>query len=275
MDLSTSLSSQMNPMKTLFSTLLFALVLSASAQDLKITYIANEGVLLEGGGQKVLIDALFDDFYEAYLSPSEAVMADMKASARPFNNVALTLTTHVHRDHFEAKTAGDFIKAHQETQFLSTEEVVTELKSKYDTKSFEDRVSGKRRIIEKMSDTFNGITVHSFFINHAGTRSAAIENLGFIIEIGGKKVLHLGDSDMDIERYSALNLSQYKLDVVLVPYWYMSSDDGREILDNHIKAKSLIGIHYPKAPSPAALEAISTNYPSARVFQKTLTEVQY
>lgn len=265
----------MNLMKTLLSALLFSLALSTSAQGLKVTYIANEGVLLENGGQKVLIDALFDDFYEPYLSPSEAVMANMQASTKPFDNVVLTLTTHVHRDHFEAKTAGDFIKAHQETQFLSTEEVVTELKSKYDTNPFNNRINGKSKTIEKMSDTMNGITVHSFFINHAGSRSSAIENLGFVIEIGGKKVLHLGDSDMDIERYSALNLSQYEIDVVLVPYWYMSSDNGREILDNHIKAKNLVGIHFPKAPSAAALEAIKENYPKATVFQKTLTEIQY
>lgn len=265
----------MNPMKTIYSTLLLVLTISVSAQDLKITYIANEGVLLENGEQKVLIDALFDDFYEAYLSPSEALMSDMQSSKSPFDNVALALTTHVHRDHFEAKTAGDFIKAHQESQFLSTAEVVTELKSKYDIKSFEARISGKQKTTAKMTDTINGIRLHSFFIKHAGTRSAAIENLGFIIEIGGKKVLHLGDSDMDIERYSALNLAQYQVDVALVPYWYMSSDEGMEIIDNHIKAKNLIGIHYPKAPSPAALNQIKENYPEAKVFQKTLTEVQY
>lgn len=265
----------MNKLLTLLS--LFLAISFSHAQDLKITYIANEGVLLQGSAKKVLIDALFDDFYNDYLSPSAATIGQMMESDSPFDQVDLVLTTHFHRDHFEANLTGNFLKNHQESQLLTSAQVKGELSSKYtDYDKITARVKGHQHGVQTLEDNINGLKVYSFFINHAGgQRTENIENMGFIIEIGGKRVLHLGDADMNPERFKEVNLSQYNVDVALVPYWYMSSEAGIDILNNHIKAKQLVGIHYPKAPSAAALEEIKKNYPKATVFQKTLTEVQY
>ncbi|OEK02812.1 hypothetical protein BFP97_15345 [Roseivirga sp. 4D4] len=264
-------------MKVLYSCLIILVTLAASAQDLKVTYIANEGVLLEGGGKKAMIDALFDDFYKDYLSPSEATVEQMMTSQSPFDQVDLIMTTHFHRDHFEANLTGNFLKNHQESRLLSSEQVKGELESKYvDYDKVKTQIKGHQRGVHTLQDNINGLKVYSFFINHAGgERTAHIENMGFIIEIGGKRVLHLGDADMNPERFREVDLAKYNIDVALVPYWYMSSDEGMDIINNHIKAKDLIGIHYPKAPSPSALSQIKENYPKATVFQKTRTEVQY
>ncbi|MBO3699811.1 MBL fold metallo-hydrolase [Roseivirga sp. E12] len=264
-------------MKAFYTSILILTAFSISAQDLKVTYIANEGVLLEGGGSKAIIDALFDDFYKDYLSPSEATVKQMMESSSPFDQVNLILTTHFHRDHFEANLTGNFLKNHRETRLLSSEQVKGELESKYvDYSQITSQIKAHKRGVQTLEDNINGLKVYSFFINHAGgERTAHIENMGFIIEISGKRVLHLGDADMNPERFKEVDLTKYNIDVALVPYWYMSSEEGMDIINNHIKAKHLIGIHYPKAPSASALEAIKENYPKATVFQKTLTEVQY
>lgn len=251
-----------------YLVLVFPILLNA--QDLKITYIANEGVLIENKSEKVLIDALFDDFYKDYVSPSEATVEQMMNSENPFDEVSLVLTTHIHRDHFEANLTGDFLKSHQESRLLSSAQIKKELETKYvDYAQIENRIEGRTRGVQTLTDDINGVTVYSFFMYHAGgERTRSIENMGFIVEMGSKKILHLGDSDMNPDRFKEVNLTQYNIDVALVPYWYMSSDEGIEIINDHIKPKQLVGIHYPKAPSRTALDEIKKNYPKAIVFQK-------
>ncbi len=253
------------------------LTTSISAQDVKITYLANEGVLIESDDKKVMVDALFDDHYKAYMSPSPELVARMNNKQNPFEQVDLVLTTHIHRDHYEAKITGDFLSAHEESKFISSAQVRDDLEEKYISYAdIKPRVIAHNRDTYTTREVINGITVHSFFINHSGGfRAANIENMGFIVELGGKKILHLGDSDMDVERFRAVNLSQYNVDVALIPYWYMVDEKGQEIIRNHIKPGNLIGVHYPKVGSPTALEEINSSFPKAIVFKTALESRQY
>ena len=239
-------------------------------QGLKVTYLANEGVLIESGSKAILIDALFDDYYEDYLSPSKELINQMNSKQAPFQNVDLVAATHIHRDHFEAKLTGSFLNSHKESKFLSSNQVRNDLKEKYEGYGkIEAQVIAHNRDVMTVRERVNGILIHSFFINHSGgEQTQNIENMGFVIELGGKKILHLGDAEMDIERFKAVNLSQYDIDVALVPYWYMADENGRQILNDQIRSKALIGIHFPKVGSPMVLEEIGKFYPKARVFKE-------
>lgn len=263
-------------MKPVLTFLIFFFALQVNAQS-KVTYVANEGVLIDLEGKKVLIDALFDDFYKDYLSPDEETINRMMESQEPYNQIDVVLATHIHRDHFEAQIAGRFMTQHKESQLLSSEQIVKELEAKVENyDAFKSRVTSKTRVVEKLTDEVNGVTIHSFFIYHAGgERTRSIENMGFIVESNGKRVLHLGDADMDVARFAELDFTQYDLDVALVPYWYMADETGRKIVDDHIKAKKLVGVHYPKAPSPMALQDIRTNYPKATVFHAPNEQVRF
>ena len=257
-------------MRFLLSIFLLSASIASPAQNLEVTYIGNEGVLLSTGNQKVMIDALFDNYYKDYLNPDEVTLNKMINGTTPFNDIDVLLSTHIHRDHFEVSLTGRFLTAHPETQFLSSGQIKIELEKEYEKfVSIQGRIEGFIRD-EKMHDSnSDGVSVKSFFVYHAGgNRTKSIENMGFIVEIGGKRILHLGDSDTLTERYKALNLAQYDIDVALVPYWFMMSVEGQDIINNHIKAKNLIGIHFPKAGSPLALKEIKNKYPQAKVFRK-------
>lgn len=233
------------------------------SQQRSITYIANEGVLIEKGDQKVLIDALFDEFYEAYLSPTEATREMMISGEIPYDQVNAVLTTHIHRDHFEPTIAGDFLKEHLESKFLSTAQAGNSLKEYEHYEQLANRIITHEKGTFTLTDEVNGIKVYSFFTEH----SPGIENMGFVFEIGGSSILHLGDSNIDLERFKQLNLKQYNIDVALVPYWYMSDEVGQKIINEEIKAEQLVGIHFPKAPSSMVLKTIEVNYPEATVFK--------
>jgi hypothetical protein len=54
---------------------------------LDVTYIANEGFLIQAGGKKVLVDALFND--EFFFTPSPELLAQMTRGSGSFADVNL------------------------------------------------------------------------------------------------------------------------------------------------------------------------------------------
>lgn len=263
-------------MKTFFSLLFTTFCLYASAQQVRITYIANEGVLIESGSQKVMIDALFDKYYEDYLHPTEDMLEKMIAGRAPYNDIDLLLSTHIHRDHFAPSVTGRFLKRHPETRLISSEQLAKSVTDDYAGGSaVASQVEGIVRDMRVHSREVNGVKVRAFFIFHAGStdmRTRQIENMGYLVEVGGKKILHLGDSDMLPDRFRQLDLKSMGVDIALVPYWYMADETGVQIINETIKPKQLLGIHFPRAGSPLALKEIAKNFPDAYVFSKVLEE---
>lgn len=260
--------------------LLLSLLLNTSlvcAQEHQVTYIANEGIMIEASGKKVLIDALFDAYYDQYLSPDAPTRQAMIEGESPYANIDLALVTHMHRDHFEAKVTEQFLQQQRKSRLLSSEQVKNEIRKVSGSFStIENRIVSRTRDTYTVESSIKGIKVFSFFINHAGgDRQIGIVNMGFVVEIDGKRVLHLGDSEMDFRRFQEVDLKQYEIDLALVPYWYLSDQQGKRIVNETIAAKKVVGIHFPKAPSKMAISEIADQFPEAHVFQKVGESVSY
>ncbi len=54
-----------------------------------VTYVANEGFLVEAAGKKVLIDALFDAGFDRYLAPTPELLEQLAGARGPFAGVDL------------------------------------------------------------------------------------------------------------------------------------------------------------------------------------------
>ena len=71
-------------------------------KNCEVTYISNEGFLVEVDGKKVLIDALFDRIAGDWCdSPTDSITDLMKNSKCPFENIDIVAITHHHVDHFD------------------------------------------------------------------------------------------------------------------------------------------------------------------------------
>ncbi len=264
-------------MRYFLLSLLSIVSVSALSQQLTITYIANEGVLIESAGKKVIIDALFDKFYDDYLHPDEALLEKMISGDAPYDNVDLLLSTHIHRDHFAPTMTGRFLKGHPETKLISSAQLAKSVTDDYaEGTSLGKQMEGIVRDTQIHEREVNGIKVTAFFIYHAGgSRTRSIENMGYLVDINGTKILHLGDSDMNPDRFKALDLKAMGVDIAMVPYWYMADETGVSIVNDQIQPKNLIGIHFPKAGSPMALEEIAKHFPEARVFKEVFETAKY
>ena len=126
-----------------------------------------------------------------------------------------------------------------------------------------------------MTSNHDGIKVKFLSLRHGSERFRSIQNMGHLIEIGGVKLLHIGDADMTAENFSAFNLSQENIDIAFIPYWFLLSENGRKLVKEQFNPKKIIAVHIP----PDEAEQISAQFnktnPDVVLFTKILEEMSF
>jgi len=246
---------------------------SLSAQ--KATYIANEGIMIEYGGAKILIDALFENKKPKFMAPESGVVSKMTTGKSPYHQVDLALVTHAHLDHFSAGLSMKFLKSNPKAQMIITGQAMDSLLTKPGFSELQSRVTVPPYVRKWHTYSEGSISVKSAYVKHAGKRNAKVQSLLFLITIGDKKILHLGDPDQDLSRFGYLNLVREQVDVVFVPFWYLTNFYGVELVKKYFAPKKIVGIHFPLTGSSKTLSKIKQQAPGAVVFTKTGQVVRF
>ena len=101
----------------------------AQGASVRVTYLANEGVMIQGGAAKILIDALFRDSLGSYVRHSSPVQEQIETGKPPFDGVGLALATHFHLDHWDAGAISRFLRTNTSARFASTPDAVAMMPS--------------------------------------------------------------------------------------------------------------------------------------------------
>src|SRR6202007_3289529 len=88
------------------------------ASDIEITYLANEGVLIQCEDEKILVDALFRDSLDEYARHSPGVQEKLETGQAPFDGVRFALATHFHLDHWDAGAITRFLRSNPKALFV-------------------------------------------------------------------------------------------------------------------------------------------------------------
>lgn len=239
-----------------------------SRQDgVTITFLANEGVMLEGGGRKVLIDALFLKYETAFALPADSTQRALQGARPPFGDVDLVLATHHHGDHFHPAPVAAHLRANPGATLLSTRQVVDSLRGRIPAS---DPVS--RRILARAlpdgarrREVVDGIAVELL-----GLRHHDIGHLGYIVEIGGRRVLHVGDTDRAERSFPALRLDTARIDVALLPEWMLRDERGRELVDRWIRPRHVVAFHVSVGEEERTARRVRRAMPEAVTFVRSL-----
>jgi len=161
--------------------------------DLKVTFVANAGFLIEVGDKKVAIDALLRP-WGGYQSLSVADVSRMENARWPFDAIDLIVVTHDHFDHYAVEVLFTYLENNPGSAALSTQGVEENLRmiAENDENLLDRMIGRKIRAGESSRIIVNGIGVELMNFPHG---PGAPENLGVIISIGGFRVLHTGDLD--------------------------------------------------------------------------------
>ena len=200
----------------MWSVLALAGVVPTGA-ELRVTYLANEGFLLDSGEARVLIDALFDRGVEGYATLPPAMLSAARTANAPFDRIDLILATHYHADHFDAGTVIAHLRSNPAARFVSTPQAIAKIEALAD---------GDRRILDRVEGVFPpegnsiskewpGIHLEVLNLHHGRGGRPEIENLGFLVEMGGLTWLHIGDTEATVDDFRPYSLRQRSIDVAI------------------------------------------------------------
>ena len=249
----------------------------AQPPTVEITYIANEGVLISSGGKQVLIDGLHREYGPEYAFLPPADRNKLENAKPPFDAIDLILVSHRHLDHFHPESVGLHLQHNPKAVLVSSQQVVDEVEKNFkDFQVIKSRVTAatppwRERVMMKAA----GIDFEILGIRHGTGRHAAIQNLGHIIKLGGKKLLHVGDADTSIENFEKFNLDEEGIDVALLPDWFLLGSEGQTLIREHIKPKQIVAVHVSPSSGEKVASQIKQAFPGAIAFTTMLEKKQF
>ena len=244
---------------------------------LEITYIANEGVLISSGDKQVLIDGLHREYERGYAFLPAPEREKIEGAKAPFDEIDLILVSHLHLDHFHPESVGLHLKHNPEATLVSSQQVVEEVEKKFkEYQSIKARVTGATPLLkEKVAMKAAGIDFEILGLGHGSGRHSWIQNLGHVIKLGGKKLLHLGDVDTSAEIFESFNLDEEAIDIAFIPVWFLLGKEGQTIVREQIKPKQIIAVHISPDDAEKVARQIKQAFPNAVAFTTMLEKRLY
>lgn len=224
------------------------------ASPVAVDYLGNEGVLLAGAGRRVVIDALFGDGLPGYATVEPARRAELEAARGEFAGVDLVLATHAHGDHFDAAAVASHLRANPRALFVSTPEAVAAVRAR---PAGEQLAARLRAVLpregERETVRHAGVTVTLFQLHHGRGLARPVAHLGFLVELAGRRIVHLGDTEATAAELATTGLAEAQSDLALVPFWRLLDAAGRAAIRDAVRPSRLAAIHVPRPEAPAAM----------------------
>jgi L-ascorbate metabolism protein UlaG (beta-lactamase superfamily) len=246
--------------------------LSVQRDGVQITFLANEGVMLAADGKKVLIDGLFLKYETGYAVPADSTQTALAAARAPFDSVDLVLVTHRHGDHFHPAPVAAHLLANPRATLVTSSQVIDSLRGRLPrgaglSSRIHPRTTapGARR-----HEVVNGIAVELLGLPHASRRHRAVEHLAYIVELGGRRVLHVGDAEISEATLAPFRLDNARIDVALVPTWIITNPDTRRAVERWIRPKQVVGIHVGESDPQREAGEVRAAMPAAVTLTRSL-----
>jgi ankyrin repeat protein/predicted alpha/beta superfamily hydrolase len=221
----------------------------------KVTYIANMGYMISSANKTVLVDALFEQGFNSYLTPSKHIVNKMNKHEEPFNSADLMLITHDHGDHFSPDMVAEYITNSDKLNVICNSKTSERLKIALENKADTSRVKEIMPDLYKSINTeASGIDVKVFRLRHADGNGTS-ENLGFLFTLEGINIFIGGDACGNAwngtvvsgeKEYDLSGIKNSTIDLAIINRGFLWGDDspGIEILKKHINPKHIILGHF-------------------------------
>ncbi|MHC1720165.1 MAG: MBL fold metallo-hydrolase [Clostridiaceae bacterium] len=218
-------------------------------QSVKITFIANAGVLAEYGGIRFLIDGLQGEEESSFSKVADKTLKYMLAGEGKFKNIDYILFSHEHPDHFAPYYLMQYLKNNNVKRvFLPENDSNTIIGLPQYMK--ESGIGCELIKLQKgewlQYKLREHILVTVFGTLHMGPHYADIMNYCYLLNLGTKNILFTADADYLEENFTDA-LSGVDVDAVFVNPLFFNSKAGRNLIKNIIKPREVIIYHIPFA----------------------------
>lgn len=227
-------------------------------------YLGNMGVLLEAGDRAVVVDALFGDGLADYPVVPPATRDSLERALGRFADVDAVLVTHVHDDHFDPEAVARHLEHNPGAVLVGPEAVAAELETAVGERyvAIADRVLGITPPYGARV-AVDGLPVEVVRIRHTSPRNRDVENLGFVVDLGGWRALHVGDAfTIDADFPDAIAGT---IDTALLPFWLVIEPAHLADVRARIDPGAIVALHLPVEGTERWVERIRTADPAVEV----------
>ncbi len=245
----------------------------------RIRFLGNCGYLISGDGKRILVDALYkhpNPQYAHVRTPDDA-FRKMLDSEPPFQKINILLVSHYHDDHFTPDMAFPFLIKHPETRMIANEHTL----SLAEEKDPENYAKIKHQTVghtpewgEVRTVSVNGCLIKLYLVKHTTGAHLKREFIvtQFLIELGGLKMLHMGDMYIppNMEYFRKFGLEKENIDIVFHQNW--NHDSGKILMNNFIKPKFFIAMHNNLHTEGQYYRSIVEAFPNTTIFTEPLEE---
>ena len=248
--------------------LVLGLVLSEGAfAEVSITRLANEGVILDDGVTRIMIDGMVVEPYSLYGGLPPALARQFEFARGVFADIDLALASHRHHDHNQPVFSCIFMRNSTGTRMYSSRQVLELMRERCrNLVTTSPRVTEiDPRYNEPVEITGETATVSAFLLTHGTGKYAQLQNYGHLVHMGGLNILHIGDAAMDPTDFKTAGLDEVDLDVVLIPFWFFQPGPGMAVVERFMNAPHKLAVHIPPGEMAEVSEYLSENYPEVRV----------
>lgn len=244
----------------------------AKVEGVDVTFLANEGFYLESGRYGVLIDAFVREPTEPYGALPAEVHKQLANAKPPFDKLTVVLVSHDHPDHVQMRGLEKYLEHNPMAQLFSSPQVVHGLSSAaQDFEAIARRVTpvqttpGSIKALKQ-----EDVRIDFFQLAHGGKGNEKVLNLGHLIEMGGLRILHVGDAEPAVENFAAYDLKARKIDIAFVPYWFFGKAGGTRVLNEQIQARVVVACHVPPKEEEKLQELLTAQFPQVVMFKEAL-----
>lgn len=264
--------------KACIAAVLIGLSSGSLFADVTIIQLANEGVILsDQGSARVMIDGMVVEPYSVYGGLSAELSEQFFQGEGAFGGIQLALVSHQHHDHNQPGAACKFLQRSTKTQFVSSVQVMDLMREKcrqFITTSPRIRIIDPQQGHGSVID-MDAVRVTAFPISHGVGKYAKLQNYAHLVEIGGLRILHLGDAAMDAENFGAAGVENMNADVVLIPFWFFQPGPGGDITRRFLGAPHQIAVHIPPREMQEVKDFLQRQFPQVLVLENTLDQVSF
>jgi L-ascorbate metabolism protein UlaG (beta-lactamase superfamily) len=255
---------------------------ATSPPELRVTYIANEGVLIAAGPHKVIVDGVFGDPRIDFCDvPTADLLTRIEQGAPPFDEVDLVLVTHAHVDHVSPQALSRFLANNPRCRLVCSGQVRSALQAVRPTPA-----AIEKRIIVPQAGApdldIQGIRVQALALRHAPFKErdpqtgaehdlhARVEHLAYRIALSGRTILHLGDASVRQNREQLAGRTA-ALDLVCVdakdtaaePLWLLTAEQ---------RPQHILYMHLPIENRQRLIDFLRARDPAAAIFTAPLEQ---
>ena len=240
----------------------------------KITLMGNEGVFIEDDHDGLFIDAVGARATGFLLVPS-SVQNAINTIETPYDKTRAVLVTHIHGDHFGSNAIIDFINLLPQVRVF----VTSQMQSLFTSISgqLENITISRFNSVTQVLGNIKITTINTRHFNNPfnGQDFSSLENYAYVIEIGGKKILHTGDIDYSNDNFQAINDAiNGGFDVIILPTFssVLITQEHADLVRQFFPNTQIIAAHLQSGNPDNDL--ITTIYPDAIIFNQPLEFIE-